>query len=106
MPISRTPVFISSDSTGTVGTAKRVHSAASTGTAEELRVQSVVITAKDANTSNVWLGGSGIATGSNGGLAPGDALPLGLKSGYIDLTELYFLVAVTGEGIDYYASYR
>ena len=106
MPTSRTAsgLILVSDTTGTAGTAKRLHSVASTGTLEDWRAQSVTIIAKPSNATRIHLGGSGLASGSNYGLSPGDSVEFSPSPGrFINLTEIFFIVRTTGDGLDYYA---
>lgn len=89
-----------------VSDAKTVTSA---GTAEALGTtqlwSQLVIIAKAANTGNVFVGGSNVASSTNAGMAPGDALTLSPKPGTVlDLAKIYIDVATSGEGVDFYGS--
>jgi hypothetical protein len=77
------------------------------GTAEPLvgasqRVKSVVIIAKSGNTNRVYLGGSDVASTTNGGLGAGESINIEAV-GWLDLADLYLNAAVNGEGVDFYA---
>jgi len=77
-----------------------------TGTAEALRgaviVRALTIIAKAANTNQVYVGGSDVATTTNDGLDAGQALVLESDKG-IDLSTVFLDVDTNGEGVDYYA---
>lgn len=64
--------------------------------------RSVVIVAKDGNTGQVYVGGSDVASTTNDGLAPGDALTISPATA-LDLADLYIDSDIAGEGVDYYA---
>ena len=96
MAESNTPALISS--------AKTV---AAAGTAEQLasssqRVKCLVLIAKPANTGQVYLGGSDVASSTNGGLEPGASLEFEAVN-WLDLSDIYVDVDTAGEGVDYYA---
>jgi hypothetical protein len=79
----------------------------SAGTAEALaasgKYSSLVIIAKAANTGQVFVGGSDVASGTNAGLDSGDSLRLASAKGYV-LSDVYLDVSVSGEGVDFYGS--
>lgn len=76
------------------------------GTAEALGsglYTSVVITAKVANTNQVYVGGSDVATSTNDGLDAGDSLALSVSRGHaVNLGDTYLDVDTNGEGVDFY----
>ena len=76
------------------------------GTAEALaatqRVKSITVVAKTANTGQVYVGGSDVASSTNAGLAPGDALEIPAES-WLDLADIFVDVDTNGEGVDIYA---
>ena len=93
-----------SESPTTVSSAKTVSAA---GTAEALstssqRVKCVSIIAKRNNTGNVYVGGSDVASTTNGGLAPGDSLEV-VSQSWLDLKDIFIDVDTNGEGVDFYA---
>ena len=95
MAASESPTFFSSEKTvATAGTAVALSSSQ--------RVKSVNIIAKAGNTGQVYLGGSGVASTTNDGLAPGDALEV-VAVNWIDLKDIYIDVDTSGEGVDFYA---
>lgn len=72
------------------------------GTAIQLAVdqacREVRVTAKPANTGDVYVGGSTVAAASNGGtLGAGDAIVLAVSN----LNLVWIDVSVNGEGVDY-----
>jgi hypothetical protein len=78
------------------------------GTAEALASSglyaSVAIKAKNGNTGQVYVGGSDVASSTNGGLSPGDRLVIAPSRGHIvDLSDTYIDVDTNGEGVDIYA---
>jgi len=95
MAASNSPTLISSEKT-----------VSATGEAEALaaaqRVKSLTVIAKTGNTNNVYVGGSDVATTTNDGLAPGDALDIPAIN-WIDLADVYIDVDTNGEGVDFYA---
>jgi hypothetical protein len=96
MAASETPTLIASEKTVTAaGTAEAL-------SASSQRVRSFAVVAKTANTGQVYVGGSDVASGTNDGLAPGDSLSIPSES-WLDLTAVYIDVDVSGEGVDFYA---
>lgn len=82
-------------------------SVAAAGTAEALssssqRVRSLTVIAKTTNSGQVYVGGSDVASTTNDGLAPGDALEVPADT-WIDLNDIYIDVDTGGEGVDFYA---
>jgi hypothetical protein len=79
---------------------------AAAGTAEALapteRVKAVVVTAKDGNTGQVYVGGSDIASATNDGISPGDSLEIPAVN-WLDLADVFVDADTSGEGVDYYA---
>jgi len=95
MAISETPNTISFEKTVTAA-----------GTAEALgtgRVASLVIRAKSSNTGQVYWGGSDVASTTNGGIDPGDSMPIVPAKKYIDLAGVFIDVDTNGEGVDFWA---
>lgn len=94
MAASNSPTLVSSEKTVTAS-----------GTAETLsssqRVKSVTVVAKTGNTGQVYVGGSDVASTTNDGLAPGDALEVGSEE-WLDLNDIYVDVDTNGEGVDFY----
>jgi membrane protein implicated in regulation of membrane protease activity len=79
----------------------------SAGTAEALEttvdlVESVVIIAKAANTGQVFVGGTDVASTTNDGLDAGDSISLSSRKGF-KLSNIFIDVGVSGEGVDIYA---
>ena len=95
MAISHAPTFLADGATGTAGTAKAL-----AGTA--LRVKSVTVVAKDNNGSRVYVGGSDVSATVNRGLAAGDSLAIPAVN-WLNLADVFFLVDVTSDGVDFYA---
>ena len=94
MAASESPTLVSSEKTvSTAGTAVALSSTQ--------RVKSVTVIAKTANTGQVYVGGSDIASTTNDGLAPGDALEIGAEN-WLDLSDIYVDVDTNGEGVDFY----
>ena len=94
MAASNSPTLVSSEKT-----------VSASGTAEALsssqRVKSVTVIAKTGNTGQVYVGGSDVASTTNDGLAPGDALEVG-SEGWLDLNDIYVDADTNGEGVDFY----
>ena len=97
MAASQTPVLYSDQKTVAVaGTAERL-------VAASLRVRSVVIGAKSGNTGKVFIGGSDVASTTNGGLAANSTLTITAEAAsFFDLTDIWVNAAVSGEGVDFY----
>lgn len=95
MAASSSPTLISSEKTVTAA-----------GTAEALagsqRVRSLTVIAKIANTGQVYVGGSDVASTTNDGLDAGEGLEIQADN-WLDLADLYIDVDANGEGVDYYA---
>ncbi len=77
------------------------------GTAEQLvaaskRAKSITIIAKPGNTGVVYLGGTDVASSTNGGLAAGVSLSMEAV-GWMDLTEIYLDVGTADDGVDFWA---
>ena len=80
---------------------------ASAGTAQvistaTIKVKSVVIVARAANSGQIVLGGADVATSTNNGLNGGESLTLSSAS-LFDLKEIYFDGGSTGDDVDWYA---
>ena len=95
MAASETPTTISSEKTVTT-------SGTEVALATTQRVKTVTIRAKVGNTGNIYVGGVGVATTTNDGLAPGDALTITAKN-WLDLADIYIDADTNGEGVDFYA---
>ena len=67
-----------------------------------LRSKSVVVIAKSGNTNRVYLGGSDVASTTNGGLGAGESITL-KAVGWLDLADVFLDAGVNGEGVDFYA---
>jgi hypothetical protein len=81
----------------------------SAGTAEAIASSGLfnhlVIHAKPGNTGQVYIGGSDVASSTNGGLNPGDTVTFSPNKGHpLDLTDIYLDVDTSGEGVNFYAS--
>ena len=79
---------------------------ATAGTAEALvastrRVKRVQIVALSSNTKPVYVGGSDVASTTNGGLAASGSISLEAE-GWMDLNGIYVDADVDGEGVDFY----
>ena len=91
------PTFITGEKTVTAA-----------GTAEKLatghRFKSVVVKDMVGNTGQIYVGGSDVASTTNDGLAPGDALviPTGAHN-YVSGDDVYIDADTNGEGVDFYA---
>ena len=95
MAASNSPTLLTSQKTvAAAGTAEAMSSTSQ-------RVRSVTIVAKSSNTGQVYIGGSDVASTTNAGLAPGDALEIPSES-WLDLSDVYIDVDTNGEGIDFY----
>ncbi len=80
------------------------------GTAEALAASGIYnqisIVAKDNNTGFVYVGGSDVASTTNRGMSSGDTLNITPRPGKtLDLAKIYIDVSVSGEGVDFYATY-
>jgi hypothetical protein len=95
MAVSETPTLISSEKTVAVAGTQEALSASQ-------RVKGLTLIAKTGNTGQVYVGGSDVASTTNDGLAPGDSLIVPAV-GWLDLSEVYVDVDVSGEGVDFYA---
>ena len=96
MAASETPAHISSEKTVTAaGTSEALSSTSQ-------RVKSLSVIAKADNTGQVYIGGSDVASTTNGGLAPGDSLIIPAVN-WLDLNDVYIDVDVSGDGIDFYS---
>ena len=76
-----------------------------TSTAQK-RWRSVTIIAKAENTGKIYLGGSDVASTTNGGLAAGDSVSLAydhVSGRLLDLDDIWIDASVNGEGVDFYA---
>lgn len=96
MANSEGPVLISGEKT-----------VAAAGTAEALvassqRVKSVVIIAKAANTGQVYLGGSDVASTTNDGLDARESVTIE-GVGWFDLADIFVDADTNAEGVDFYA---
>ena len=96
MARTNTPTYIADEKVATAGTASSLND----GTAQ--RVRSITVMAKLDNTSNVWIGGSDVATASYGGIVPGEGKESPSEN-WMDLADTYIMVAVNGEGVDFFA---
>ena len=95
MADSNAPTLLISEKTVTAaGTAVALHAAQ--------RVKSVTIVAKTSNTGQVYVGGSDVASTTNDGMAPGDALSIPAEN-WLDLNDLYVDSDVNGDGVDFWA---
>ena len=96
MAASNSPTLLASEKTvATAGQAEALSS-----TAQHIR--SLTIVAKTSNTGQVYVGGADVASSTNDGLAPGDALEIPCEN-WLDLADLYIDVDTNGEGVDFYA---
>ena len=97
MAASNSPTLLTSEKTVTAaGTAEALSAATQ-------RVSSLTVVAKTGNTGQVYIGGSDVASTTNDGLAPGDALEISAES-WLDLNDVYIDVDTNGEGVDFYAA--
>ena len=95
MADSNAPTMLISEKTVTAaGTAVALHAGQ--------RVKSVTIVAKTSNTGQVYVGGSDVASSTNDGMAPGDALSIPSEN-WLALSDLYVDSEVTGDGVDFWA---
>ena len=96
MANSETSRTISGEKTVTsAGTAEPIFAAKTLG-------KGVVLVAKSANTGQVYVGGSDVASTTNDGLDAGESLPISSSKRW-DLAELFIDVDVDGDGVDIYA---
>ena len=93
-----------------IGNSGRMISGAKTvttaGTAEALGsgiFKALTIIPKVANTGQVYVGGTDVASGTNDGLDAGDTLVLGDGRG-LSLASVYIDVDTSGEGVDFYGT--
>ncbi len=96
MANSEGPVFLAGEKT-----------VATAGTAEPLvptsqRVKSLVVIAKKANLTPVYLGGADVASTTNDGLDAAESITIEAV-GWLDLADIFLDVDTNGEGIDFYA---
>ena len=95
MANSNSPVLLSGEKTVTTA-----------GTAEALaasqRVYSVLIIAKQANTGQVYVGGSDVDSDTNDGLDAGESITIQARNA-LDLADVYLDVDTDAEGVDFYA---
>jgi hypothetical protein len=99
MAASETPWSISAEKTVTAAeTAEALVSATQ-------KVYSVTIIAKAANTGQVYIGGSDVASTTNDGLDSGDSITFSVdpRSPAMDLADFFIDVDTSGEGVDFYA---
>jgi hypothetical protein len=95
MAASNSPTLLSSEKTvAAAGTAEALHAGQ--------RVTQVTIIAKVANTGQVYVGGSDVASTTNDGLDSGDSLEI-TANGWLDLKDVYIDADTNGEGVDFYA---
>ena len=79
---------------------------ATAGAAEALvastkRVKRLQVIALSTNTKPVYLGGSNVASTTNGGLAASGSIRLEAE-GWMDLKDIYVDADLDGEGVDFY----
>lgn len=103
--ISADGMFLSGEKTVTTGgTAEALLADKSTG---GLFWTYVRITAKAANTNQVYVGGSDVASTTNDGLDAGETLELRASDANprgFDLTKIFIDVDTDGEGVELYAT--
>jgi len=80
------------------------------GTAETLASDglygSLMIRAKYANGGYIYVGGKDVDSSTNEGLASGDSILINPRPGKaIQLNDIYIDASVSGEGVDFYASF-
>jgi len=78
------------------------------GTAEALAaedfVQAITIIAKASNTGQVYIGASDVDSSTNDGLDAGEVIAFDVI-GSMNLAGIFLDVGVSGEGVDFYATY-
>jgi hypothetical protein len=83
---------------------------AATGTAEALLTDSggsslynaLIVIAKNANTGQVFLGGTDVSSATNDGLDAGESVEFSSRHGF-RLASIFIDVEVNAEGVDFYA---
>jgi hypothetical protein len=63
-------------------------------------VQAVIVRSKDTNTSNIFVGASGVTSATGHILAPGESVGIAID----DLAKVYVDAAVNGEGVTFLGS--
>ncbi|MGA9769171.1 MAG: hypothetical protein WBV94_09030 [Blastocatellia bacterium] len=82
------------------------------GTREALKSASFVVRgefevcAKVANTNDVFVGGSDVASATGRRLVPGQAVRLGVPGEYTDLSHVFVDATTNGEGVEVTANVR
>ena len=64
--------------------------------------RTVTITAKSANTGQVYIGGSDVASSTNSGLDAGQGIEIIHENG-LDMSDIYIDVGTNDDGVDFYA---
>lgn len=82
------------------GTAERLRAVASDGRG----YKSIVIKAEPSNTGVIYVGGKGVASTTNGGLAAGDVLRLSSDKAF-PLSEIWINSSVSSDGVDFWGAY-
>ena len=64
--------------------------------------RSLTIIAKSANTGQVFVGGSDVASGTNSGLDANQSISISSDNG-LDMSDIYIDVGTNDDGVDFYA---
>ena len=82
------------------GTAEALMSAATDGSDH---YRSVTLKALAANSGQVYVGGSDVASSTNVGLDAGDSITLSSSTKMLNLSDIYIDVGTNDDGVDFYA---
>lgn len=97
MATSHTPTHaVGSTTVTTAGTRVRLH-------ATSLRCRKVQVYAQAANTGQIYVGGSDVASTTHTGLDAAESVTLETERNFLDLYDLWLDSSVNGEKVDFYA---
>ena len=97
MATSHTPTHaIGSQTVSTAGTAVRLH-------ATSLRCRQVTIYAQKANSGQLFIGGSDVASSTSTGLDGAESITLETDKNFLDLYNIWLDVGTNGDKADFYA---
>ncbi len=87
-------------STGTANVTTAITGTGNDGAA----VYGVTLVAKENNAGKIWIGGEDVSTAAGDGLNPGQTITWEWDRRYIHTQDIYIIVAVTGDGVDFYGN--
>jgi len=97
MATSHTPTHaMGSQTISTAGTAVRLH-------ATSLRARRVLVYAQKANSGQLFVGGSDVASSTSTGLDGGESITLETDKNFLDLYDIWVDVGTNGDKADFYA---